>query len=475
MSPPVAMSAPTKRGLLLLGALLLSCVRARTELVVLVDADPLVPAMASLSIEVRRGDATAALVEAPRTWPTAGTPFSLPMTVGLSPTDQDAPETLWIEVRGCRGVEGCGAEGSDLRTLAVARARVRYEAESSLWFRMNLTAACGSACPTDATCDATTRQCRSAQVAPAELHRTADERIPDMPLRDATVAIDRADDAPLDARDDLTRMDVPRSGDADRPDDATRDVRDVPSDRGDMDADATLETDAALDVGAPDDARVDVRDDVADSADGATTDDASCADDAVRCGDACVALGTLEHCATCEHHCPLDPTGTVTCVMGTCITSPCPSGLLNCNNVAGDGCEVDLASNIQHCGGCGRVCGTTNTLDAGCVDGGCVLECFSGYEDCDRNAANGCEGRLLDDPTNCGRCGRVCDASADNAGGQSCASGRCYYGYCLTGFLDCDGDRSNGCEIDARSDNRNCGACGLVCDGGVGCAEGRCR
>src|SRR5689334_24988658 len=35
---------------------------------------------------------------------------------------------------------------------------------------------------------------------------------------------------------------------------------------------------------------------------------------------------------------------------------------------------------------------------------------------------------------------------------------------CASGFLDCDGDAHNGCEIHVADDPQNCGACKHVCE-----------
>ena len=39
---------------------------------------------------------------------------------------------------------------------------------------------------------------------------------------------------------------------------------------------------------------------------------------------------------------------------------------------------------------------------------------------------------------------------------------------------DCDGDFSNGCEVDLATDRANCGACGAGCAGGLSCHAGAC-
>ncbi len=45
---------------------------------------------------------------------------------------------------------------------------------------------------------------------------------------------------------------------------------------------------------------------------------------------------------------------------------------------------------------------------------------------------------------------------------------------CQSGFANCDGSPSNGCETDINTDLNNCGACGSPCGAGQSCAGGVC-
>ena len=72
-----------------------------------------------------------------------------------------------------------------------------------------------------------------------------------------------------------------------------------------------------------------------------------------------------------------------------------------------------------------------------------TLTCEPGTADCDRDAANGCEVTLADDPTNCGVCGVQCDRPQAETG---CIGGTCRMIQCEPHFADADHDPQNGCE-----------------------------
>jgi hypothetical protein len=70
--------------------------------------------------------------------------------------------------------------------------------------------------------------------------------------------------------------------------------------------------------------------------------------------------------------------------------------------------------------------------------------CPPSYAECDGNPNTVCETRLDADALHCGACGHVCLAGAANQKG-TCNGGACR-SVCDTGFADCDRDPANGCE-----------------------------
>ena len=182
----------------------------------------------------------------------------------------------------------------------------------------------------------------------------------------------------------------------------------------------------------------------------------------------------VNHCSRCGNVCSTMTPGLVpVCTAGTCGTAlgTCPTGRADCDGMAGNGCETDTATTLANCGGCGQVCARDNAAES-CVSGVCVLgACASGFGNCDGDATNGCETNTNVSTTHCGGCGRPCFFA--NAS-PTCASGACALGACNTGFANCDSNATNGCEASLQSDRLNCGACGRQCASGEVCSAGVC-
>jgi hypothetical protein len=210
----------------------------------------------------------------------------------------------------------------------------------------------------------------------------------------------------------------------------------------------------------------------------------SCGSNATCTASACACTGRWLDCnATWSDGCEADPLNDplncgrcgngcgahTVCGGGSCA---CGTGYGDCNSSWGDGCETSLTS-LTDCGRCGQRCDLANATES-CATGTCTLvECNSGWGDCAGGTTDGCETSLTG-LSNCGRCGRVCNPA--NATGASCASGSCTFGGCTGSYGNCNGDYWDGCETSLTS-LANCGRCGQTCDlqhAGESCASGTC-
>ncbi|MBW1808678.1 MAG: carboxypeptidase regulatory-like domain-containing protein, partial [Deltaproteobacteria bacterium] len=188
------------------------------------------------------------------------------------------------------------------------------------------------------------------------------------------------------------------------------------------------------------------------------------------CGDSCVDTQTNpSHCGVCDLACEYSQAAGI-CQAGSCQMGACDNLFGDCNGNPVDGCEVDLAGDIGHCGDCDTVCSYANAV-ATCAVGTCQMgACIQGYDDCDTNDSNGCEADLTT-PATCGSCFNVCNYA--HASG-SCDQAICSIGTCDTGYGDCNANESDGCETDLRDNLTDCGACDNACTGAQICFEGSC-
>ena len=177
--------------------------------------------------------------------------------------------------------------------------------------------------------------------------------------------------------------------------------------------------------------------------------------------------------AGCGHMC-VTPNATPTCTGGACLIQTCNPGFKDCDLMPADGCEVNIKTDPNNCGGCGTKCMITNGT-AGCAGGMCTVStCAPGWADCDGVVSNGCETHVGVDTNNCGTCGKVCAIANGTA---SCTGGTCTVASCSTGYTDCNNQPGDGCEVHTAVDPNNCGGCNHQCfvaNGSAGCSAGNC-
>lgn len=174
------------------------------------------------------------------------------------------------------------------------------------------------------------------------------------------------------------------------------------------------------------------------------------------------------HCGECGRQCPGATQKTALCRKGNCET--CPGGFLDCDSKGENGCEQDINFDPNHCGGCNKKCSDPAHGIAVCFRGVCGLRtCVDGFDDCDGSLANGCELNVLTDLNNCGACGRKCPAVSNAM--VTCQMGACNV-VCATGFASCGIVAA--CETDIRISTSHCGGCNKPCAAGRPCTNGVC-
>ncbi|MBX3207136.1 MAG: hypothetical protein KF764_18965 [Labilithrix sp.] len=198
------------------------------------------------------------------------------------------------------------------------------------------------------------------------------------------------------------------------------------------------------------------------------------------CDDGAVArcnvdlLSDNDNCGACGHKCesyvPLE-LGTQ-CSNGTCQPFCRTAGLLDCNGLVDDGCEVESGYDPNNCGSCGNKCPAGQP----CYDGACG--CPSGHVLCNGQCTN-----IAQDNWNCGGCGIECPWDPEPCSPKemppnswsTCNNGQCGQKVCYFGYADCNGDMklgcdsTDGCEVNLYEDANNCGQCGKKCAPGQYC------
>jgi hypothetical protein len=220
-----------------------------------------------------------------------------------------------------------------------------------------------------------------------------------------------------------------------------------------------------------------------------------------------IDCGTAAGAACCNRHCTNTKSDTRNC--GACGMACTGANTQCCNSVCSN-----PTNDSNNCGGCGNVCSTLNASMASCGGSMCAWTCQSGFAHCmagntgcDTNlggtgkklcgttcvASTSCctsaECMMPPTPTACyntaGTCSgvggsctytlktgsKVCGTTCCNAVNGTC-SATCTLA-CNSGYADCDGDPSNGCETNLASAGKYlCGTQCIpngTCCPGVGC------
>jgi hypothetical protein len=186
----------------------------------------------------------------------------------------------------------------------------------------------------------------------------------------------------------------------------------------------------------------------------------ACPDGRACCGGGCVDTATdASHCGACGALCTT-ANGVPACAASACGVGRCNEPFGDCDRDPSTGCETNTRTSVAHCGACGTACAARANATATCADAACGFACLTGFGDCDGDASNGCETDLTTTLSRCGRCDNACSFTG---GVGACVGGACTRTACASGRGDCDGSTANGCEVDLQSDATNCRMCGAAC------------
>ena len=157
-------------------------------------------------------------------------------------------------------------------------------------------------------------------------------------------------------------------------------------------------------------------------------------------------LNTDNHCSKCNDAC----TGGKTCqITGSSHACACPADMTLCQGQC-----LDLKALHK---------ATCNT-------------CETGWDDCNKDPSDGCEANILDNKEHCGKCSNNCEQNLANKHVSNivCISESCQFTTCHTGYGNCDGKSSNGCETQLLTSASNCGSCGYKCGQNHACSNSKC-
>lgn len=161
----------------------------------------------------------------------------------------------------------------------------------------------------------------------------------------------------------------------------------------------------------------------------------------------------LNNCGGCGNRCLIANGGGV-CAAGFCLVNSCNAGYQDCNKLDVDGCEIGIGTDPLNCGGCGQLCDLPQVDENLCSIGKCKIgTCDTGYADCNHVVDDGCEQNVASDVDNCGSCGHSCSFQHSTG---ICSVGECLVTSCNSGYGSCDGSDDNGCETNLNTNQNTC-------------------
>lgn len=187
-----------------------------------------------------------------------------------------------------------------------------------------------------------------------------------------------------------------------------------------------------------------------------------CTPPLAECHGDCIDFATdKNNCGACDHRCADDEI----CDKKMCKGGKKPPSCAPGNTACGDACAY-LAYDNNNCGQCGKKCGEHET----CLNSTCKYFSQVCADQEPKNTLTDCSGQcvnLYTDPDHCGSCGRQC------ADGQECklVPGE---GILCVSVLS---ETCNGKQVDLKTDNDHCGRCNNACNAQWAevCIDGTCQ
>jgi hypothetical protein len=87
--------------------------------------------------------------------------------------------------------------------------------------------------------------------------------------------------------------------------------------------------------------------------------------------------------------------------------------------MAADGCEVNTATDVNNCSGCGNACPARANATSACSGSACSFTCLPNYADCNGMAADGCE-VAIGLNSSCGHCASGVGVTVPCTGSTTC-------------------------------------------------------
>lgn len=178
----------------------------------------------------------------------------------------------------------------------------------------------------------------------------------------------------------------------------------------------------------------------------------------------------LAHCGECPTACAAGIHGTAACTNGLCGIA-CDADRLDRNGDLTDGCEIDVRNDPDHCSSLDIPCPGGPNATRTCTGSVCGLECAAGFGNCDGLSSNGCEADLNTNALHCGACLGACLQLGVTS---VCSVGECKITACPMNYADCNENYDDRCETNITDDEQNCGECGTVCPAPQQCRSRSC-